>query len=117
MNLFEVYQQGVDRTFGKPVGSQERRDALAEAAMGLCGEAGEVAELIKKHLYQGHPLSHLEAVNELGDVLRYLTRLANLLEVELSTVALVNEDKMRRRYPHETGFTVQASLERKDLTL
>ena len=31
-------------------------DVLLNGVMGLCGEAGEAIDLMKKHLHQGHPL-------------------------------------------------------------
>ena len=34
----------------------EKGDVLINGVMGLCGEAGEAIDLVKKHLHQGHPL-------------------------------------------------------------
>lgn len=41
---------------------------------GLVGETGEVAELFKKHLGHGHPLSLPSLRKEIGDVLWYVAR-------------------------------------------
>jgi NTP pyrophosphatase (non-canonical NTP hydrolase) len=83
---------------------------LANKALGLCGEAGEVAELVKKHLYHGHPLDKEKLRNELGDVLWYVATMASDFGIPLSDVASANVDKLRRRYPD--GFSVERSLNR-----
>ena len=33
-----------------------KKDVLINAVMGLCGESGEVIDIVKKHLHQGHEL-------------------------------------------------------------
>lgn len=33
-----------------------KKDVLINGVMGLCGEAGEAIDVVKKHLAQGHPL-------------------------------------------------------------
>ena len=71
-------------------------------ALGLCGEAGEVAEKIKKTIRGDTPLAPLDKVtgsiaDELGDVLWYLAILADDLGVELEDVAKWNVDKLQRR--------------------
>ena len=45
----------------------------ANAALGLTGEAGEVADEVKKCMYQGHPWQPSKIIEELGDVLWYVT--------------------------------------------
>jgi len=75
---------------------------LTNAALGLTGEAGEFAELIKKWLYHDKPLDKAAAVAELGDVLWYLSLAADALGVTLEHVMVANIDKLQRRYPH--GF-------------
>ena len=82
------------------------------AAMGLCGEAGEFADLLKKHLYHGHALDKDRAQKELGDVLWYIALACKRLGVSLEAVARANVEKLRVRYPE--GFSTKASLARAD---
>ncbi|MGN1021594.1 MAG: MazG nucleotide pyrophosphohydrolase domain-containing protein [Aristaeellaceae bacterium] len=87
-----------------------KQDALVNAAMGLCGESGEVVDLVKKHLFQGHPLDREKLIKELGDVAWYLAEAATALDVPLSEILQGNLDKLHRRYPQ--GFTVERSMHR-----
>ncbi len=68
-------------------------------ALGLCGEAGEVAEKIKKTIRGDSSLVDVTGrlADELGDVLWYLAILADDLGVELEDVAKWNVDKLQRR--------------------
>ncbi|MBU6430120.1 MAG: nucleoside triphosphate pyrophosphohydrolase family protein [Cyanobacteria bacterium REEB65] len=84
-------------------------------ALGLAGEAGEYADLIKKHVAQGHPLDTEKAIEELGDLLFYVAWGCIHYGVTLSDVIGWNESKLNRRYPH--GFTVEASIAREDRRL
>ena len=78
-----------------------REAALAYPALGLCGEAGEVAEHIKKMIRDdGWQLSDERRAaikKELGDVLWYVAQLATELEIELEDVAQTNLDKLASR--------------------
>ena len=69
-------------------------------ALGLCGEAGEVADKIKKTIRGDSSLDEVTGsiVDELGDVLWYLAILADDLGVELEDVAQWNIDKLNRRW-------------------
>ena len=68
-------------------------------ALGLCGEAGEVADKIKKTIRGDSSLDEVTGsiAGELGDVLWYLAILADDLGVELEDVAKWNVDKLQRR--------------------
>jgi|TARA_R110000822_G_scaffold39108_1_gene107721 NTP pyrophosphatase (non-canonical NTP hydrolase) len=64
--------------------------------LGLCGEAGEVAEKVKKQVRDGNFNRH-EVAKELGDVLWYLANLANDIGYNLSEVAVISIDKLQSR--------------------
>ena len=90
--------------------SLEKRDVLINGVMGLCGEAGEAIDLVKKHLHQEHELDRDGLIRELGDVAWYLAETAHALDVDLETVLQMNIDKLRRRYPE--GFDAERSTNR-----
>ena len=101
------YQQLAMRTLNPAL---SRKDVLINGVMGLCGEAGEAIDLVKKHLHQGHPLDKEGIVRELGDIAWYLAETAYALDVDLETVLQGNIDKLKRRYPG--GFGVDQSINR-----
>ena len=47
----------------------DKKDVLINGVMGLCGEAGEAIDLVKKHLAQGHPLDRQKLIGELEGLL------------------------------------------------
>ena len=101
------YQQQALTTLNPALGPQ---DVLLNGVMGLCGESGEVIDLVKKHLAQGHPLDTDRLAAELGDVAWYLAETAHAIGWPLEDVLQGNLDKLRRRYPE--GFEVRRSLHR-----
>ena len=71
---------------------------LMENTLGLVGEGyGEFAEKIKKQIRDGNEINQLELVKELGDVLFYVTALANHIGSDLQTVATNNIAKLHDR--------------------
>lgn len=107
---FTTYQQLAYRTASRD-GDLEKRQLIA--ALGLAGEAGEVAELIKKQIGHHHPLNSAAIAKELGDALWYIACVATLYDLDLTQIATENIDKLRQRYPE--GFTSTDSLERRDV--
>lgn len=104
---FNRYQEQAQRTARTEMFF---RDRLAVAALGLVGEAAEVSERVKKHIGHGHDLDELAVLEELGDVLWYISELTSLIGAELGVVAGMNIAKLRARYPE--GFSEEASRER-----
>jgi NTP pyrophosphatase (non-canonical NTP hydrolase) len=70
---------------------------LIENTLGLVGEAGEVAEKIKKYLRDNTKVSQKEIIKELGDVVFYATALSNYFYSNLSEVMQTNMDKLNDR--------------------
>tara|TARA_Y100001970_G_C14008828_1_gene737324 strand:+ start:167 stop:484 length:318 start_codon:yes stop_codon:yes gene_type:complete len=71
--------------------------------LGLCGEAGEVAEKVKKHIRDGKKENFKETITkELGDVLWYLSALAGDLGITLQEVADTNKTKLEERLKNNT---------------
>ena len=81
------------------------RDHLAYFALGIAGESGEVADKIKK-IFRDKDGIMTEADKEdvgkeLGDVLWYLSQLAQYIGMDFADVAQMNLDKLKSR--HERG--------------
>jgi len=95
MELTE-YQRLSRRTAEYP-----REAWLAYPALGLSGEAGEVAEHAKKAIRDdgGQVTAERRAAmaKELGDVLWYVAQLASELELDLDEIAQTNLDKLLSR--------------------
>ena len=102
------YQKMAMRT----AGNHTQIDLLGNGVMGLAGEAGECVDLVKKHLFQGHPLDEKRVAKELGDVAWYLAVTAYAIHYPLDDILLMNIEKLRERYPD--GFDPQKSLHRRE---
>lgn len=88
---FDQYQD-----FAKSTAIYPSEYKLVYPALGLNGEAGEVAEKIKKYIRDGR-LDAEEVIKELGDVLWYLSAVATDLGISLSEVAEKNYKKLKDR--------------------
>ena len=75
----------------------DNSERMIENTLGLVGESGEVAEKIKKCIRDNHEPNKMELIKELGDVLFYVTALANHIESDLETVAIHNIAKLQDR--------------------
>ena len=85
-------------------------ELLLNSALGLCGESGEVADLVKKHRFQGHDLDVEHIAKELGDVAWYLAVGAYAIGLDLESILRMNIEKLEARYPN--GFSTDRSLHR-----
>ncbi len=103
------YQIAANRTINKDA---DEKWLLVNVGLGLTGEAGEVADMLKKHLTHSHVLDKTKIVKELGDVLWYIAEAAYIIGVSLEDIAQTNIDKLRQRYPD--GFTSERSINREE---
>lgn len=88
----------------------QQKDVLINGVMGLCGESGEVIDIVKKHLAQGHALDTEKIAKELGDVAWYLAETAYAIGYDLEDICQMNIDKLNKRYPE--GFSTERSVKR-----
>ena len=88
----------------------DQRDVLINGVMGLCGEAGEAFDIVKKHLAQGHELDREKLIGELGDIAWYLAEAATAIGMPLEKILSDNIEKLKKRYPE--GFDEKRSRER-----
>lgn len=100
-----------------PQSTETQRDRLAVAGLGLSGEAGEFADIVKKVLFHGMELTdevRQKMVKELGDQMFYLTFAAvAVCETDLRTVIEANVEKLSDRY--KTGkFTTEEFLKKEN---
>ena len=91
-------------------------ERLLTASVGMCAEAGEFTEVVKKIVFQGKEpteenLFHLK--RELGDVMWYVAQACMGLGVSLDEIIEMNVDKLAARYP-DGAFDVHFSENRKE---
>ena len=115
MNLKE-FQELSKRTMPAHENPIEIQWALNNYGLGLTGECGEIADLIKKKVHHLHQDITVEDFKkELGDVLHYLAGIATILGIDLDDVATANIEKLKKRYPN--GFSVEDSIKRVDVNV
>jgi len=119
---FTTYQEQAEKTAGAGMGDlyfpMQRVaadfhidvDRVMCSALGASGEAGELANKIKKLIYHEHCFAQLEIREEIGDVLWYLAELCTAFGWDMGTIAEENLSKLSERYPD--GFTVEDSINR-----
>ncbi len=101
------YQELAMRTVNPDL---DKKDMLLNSVMGLCGEAGEAIDIVKKWYAHGHELDTEHFKKELGDVAWYLAEAATAIGVSLEEILEANIEKLRKRYPE--GFETKRSIER-----
>lgn len=103
------YQDLAMRTAPKDISAL---DALLNTSLGLTGEAGEFADLIKKWKFQGHPFEGGHLAKELGDILWYVAMGCQALNISMEEVMMLNIAKLQKRYPE--GFDTERSQHREE---
>lgn len=109
---FDVYQELALRT-ASAESLVDSAATLNAAALGLNGEAGEIADHVKKVMFHGHPLDDAtrdKIAREIGDILWYCAMGARGIGMGLAEIARMNVEKLKKRYPD--GFSSEQSLNR-----
>ncbi|WP_176581328.1 nucleoside triphosphate pyrophosphohydrolase family protein [Bacillus thuringiensis] len=117
INELNTYQRKALRTWNTDSHPDMR---LLNAGAGLCGESGEVIDMLKKAIFHGHGFNQSsektidthDIAKELGDILYYVSVASDELGYTLQEIAEININKLAKRYPE--GFSVEASINRVD---
>lgn len=91
----EQYQELVKRTANNTVSKEMQ---FFDYTLGLVGEAGEVADSIKKTIFHGTDRTD-KTKEEVGDLMWYISSLCNLYGWKLSDILDGNITKLEKRYP------------------
>jgi len=102
---FNEYQKLAIRTASEA--SKSKENLILNGVMGLCGEAGECIEIVKKHKFHGHELNAEKLKDEASDCLWYLAAIVEGLGTTLEEIAIHNIEKLSKRYPD--GFSKENS--------
>jgi NTP pyrophosphatase (non-canonical NTP hydrolase) len=97
-------------------GSGVDLNRLLTAAIGICAEGGEFAEIVKKMSFQGKPYNEANRehmIVELGDVMWYIAQGCIALGVDFNEILERNVQKLTSRYP-AGAFDVYYSENRKE---
>jgi NTP pyrophosphatase (non-canonical NTP hydrolase) len=87
------------------------KERFCNFGLGIAGEAGEVADYLKKIVFHEHAIDLDKLEKELGDVMWYVATIASTVNLKLDDVAEANIEKLKKRYPE--GFSVECSKNRK----
>ena len=88
---FDKYQKEAFET------AMESSKNIFYMTMGLCGEAGEIANKVKKVMRDAKSPDREDLKKELGDCLWYVAGMATVLGIELSDIADANLIKLHSR--------------------
>lgn len=96
-----AYQDWTITTAIYPGAGTGNDQELVYLSLGLNGEAGEVADKVKKYL-RDDKLDIGGIVYELGDVCWYIARLADTLGYEFEDLLTINHSKLNKRKEAQT---------------
>ena len=93
LKVINDYQKLANRTL---YGNEQ---VLTNLALGLASESGEVVDIVKKYAFQGHELDEKMMSKKIGDVLWYLSQIAEWNNLDFDKVARENIEQLKQRYP------------------
>ena len=100
LNEYQVAALVTMKKYGDP------KDQIVNAALGLAGESGEVAEWIKHYFVhdgETEKWNRDKLIKELGDIMWYIAEMCDAFDLTLEQVCTRNIEKLRAR--HGTSFS------------
>ena len=101
------FQRVSTRTLNKELSKEQQ---VSNMIFGSNGELGEVTNILKKHLYQGHRIDKQHLAEEIGDTLFYIVNLCTIYNLDVEDILQANVDKLKKRFPN--GFESNRSINR-----
>lgn len=92
---FDTYQKMANRSL------HGNEQVLTNCGLGLSSEVGEVVELIQKYAFESSEMDKNALTKELGDVLWYLSQVAEWANISFEEVASKNIEMLRTRFPEK----------------
>lgn len=92
---------------------EDFKSMALHAAVGVCGEAGELADAIKRHVTYGKEVDRKNLVEELGDLRFYIQAVQNLYEISELELLQANALKLQERYK-SLAYSDEAAIARED---
>lgn len=87
-----------------------RQAHLMHMAIGIAGEAGELLDVIKKHVIYNKDLDLEHLMEEMGDLMFYLNGLRMEIGATYEEILTANINKLRTRYPDKQYTDKHAQL-------
>lgn len=107
--LSDLYQTV---SFQHMEGTWNTETRLSRFQLGMSEEHGEIAKLIRTEQVHGVPIPVEDYIQELGDMLWYVSALASTKGIALSTLMRQNILKLRKRFP--VGWNPAAAIAKAD---
>jgi NTP pyrophosphatase (non-canonical NTP hydrolase) len=93
MKTFEEYEAGAAKTCTMKGNNED----VLHAVFGAASEVGELADAMKRYLVYDKPIDSVNIMEEVGDVLWYLHKLAKTMGYTLTDAARANIAKLDNR--------------------
>jgi NTP pyrophosphatase (non-canonical NTP hydrolase) len=74
---------------------------LLHGAMGIVTEAGELLDVLKKFIFYNKPVDFVNLLEEVGDLLWYVTFLSARLNINIEECMKMNSAKLKQRFPEK----------------
>jgi NTP pyrophosphatase (non-canonical NTP hydrolase) len=79
-------------------GNKSKQEQIAQGCIGICTEAGELLDNMKKNMFQEREFDVVNAKEEAGDLLFYLTEMLTAIDSDILEVMEINTRKLQQRY-------------------
>lgn len=109
-NLYSKYKSMVFRLKSRHFNIEPVNTDILHGAIGVCTEAGEILDSLKKTIFYNRPVDETNLKEEIGDCLFYLELMCQALGTTLVIELERNFSKLNVRY--KDGFSTEAATNR-----